>query len=150
MFSTLTEEDYPDHLTIVQQGGGEGGSRGETDSEASVMSVTDLQQRIQDLFISQQRGGAPKKKKSSQRGGKKEKSSQRDGKKKKKSDWIRLVMHVYEVAKKTKKGMELGDAMGIARDYKEKALAKHPHLKDKQKSKELLEAAIKLFDENYK
>ena len=64
-------DTYPDHLTIIQDGG-------DNDSEKSELATEELQQRINDLFKKQQQGGAGKKSGSKKRSGSKKKGSKKD------------------------------------------------------------------------
>lgn len=137
-------ETYPDHLTIIQDGGDN------QDSERSELATSELQQRINDLFKKQQQGGAKagsKKKKSGskkKKSGSKRKSSSRGGARDPTplKAWQKIVNHIYKHLKPL--GKKLKDAMTEASKIRKSVIAKKPHL-EKEHMK-LADATIEEFN----
>jgi hypothetical protein len=126
-------ETYPDHLTIIQDGGDN------QDSERSDLATSDLQKRIKELLNNQQQGGAKKKKSGSKR-----KSSSRGGARDPTplKAWQKIVNHIYKHIKPL--GKKLKDAMTEASKIRKSVIAKKPHL-EKEHMK-LADATIEEFN----
>jgi len=136
-------DTYPDHLTIIQDGG-------DNDSEKSELATEELQQRINDLFKKQQQGGAGKKSGSKKRSGSKKKGSKKqDGGARDRTPLIafqKIVKHIYEHIKS--KGKKLSDAMKEAKRVRDIVIAKNPSMKTKHM--ELANATIAHYNSHVK
>lgn len=142
-------DTYPDHLTIIQDGG-------DNDSERSELATEELQQRINDLFQKQQQGGAGKKKSGSKKkksGSKKNKSGSKkqDGGAPDRTPLVafqKIVKHIYEHIQS--KGKKLSDAMKEASRVRKLVIAKNPNLVKEKKHMELADATIAYYNSNVK
>lgn len=158
------EDEYPDHLTIINMHGGGDNTGSEVSSD---IPTSVLEEKIRRLFDEQQ-GGAAKKKKGSKKTASKKKASKKASKKKasrKKAskkkvssleggrgkkgvtpphliEWNRLVDHIAK--KYSAKGKKRGDAMKEAKKIKDSLLVKDPNLNFNKKK--LTDEAIRIFD----